>query len=188
MTIETIQPQPIARLARELSIILIGTILLTLSAKMVVPFYPVPMSIQSLVVLSLGLFLGPVRGTFIVGVYLLEGLAGLPVFAGTPPAPSGPVYFMGPTGGFLIGFAFAAATTGWIAQKLGRFGPALRASIAVFFGTVTLYSAGLFWLGNFVGYGQKLMSAGLFPFITGDLMKAAIAVVLYAIFHNRRSA
>ena len=187
MPIQSIQRQPVARLARELSIILIGTILLTISAKIVVPFYPVPMSIQSLVVLGLGLFLGPVRGALIVGVYLLEGLAGLPVFAGTPPAPSGPIYFMGPTGGYLIGFACAAAVTGWIVQKLERFHPALRASIAVLFGTVALYCAGLFWLGNFVGYGQELMSAGLFPFMAGDLIKAAIAVFLYTILDNRRS-
>lgn len=185
--IETTQRQPIAKLTRELSIILIGAMLLTLSAKIIVPFYPVPMSTQSLVVLSLGLFLGPVRGALVVGVYLLEGLAGLPVFAGTPPAPSGPSYFMGPTGGYLIGFAFAAAATGWIVQKLERFGSALRASIAVLFGTVALYGAGLFWLSNFVGYGQELLSAGILPFLTGDLVKAAIAVVLYAIFHNRRS-
>ena len=88
MNLETTQSQPVARLTREISIILVGTILLTLSAKIMVPFYPVPMSTQTLVVLGLGLFLGPVRSSLVVVAYLFEGLLGLPVFAGTPPAPA----------------------------------------------------------------------------------------------------
>ena len=185
MNLESTQRQPFARLTREISIILIGTILLTLSAKIVVPFYPVPMSAQSLVVLSLGLFWGPVRGSLVVVIYLLEGALGLPVFAGTPPAPAGLVYIAGPTGGYLIGFALAAAAAGLMVQKLRGFQPAFRATIAVLFGSMLMYCAGLFWLGGFVGYGEKLMSAGLYPFLLGDLAKAAIAVVLYTGFHNR---
>ena len=187
MSLQTIQRQPIARLTREFSIILIGTILLTLSAKIVVPFYPVPMSTQTLVVLGLGLFLGPVRSSLVVVVYLLEGLFGLPVFAGTPPAPAGLAYFVGPTGGYLIGFALAAAAAGWMVQRLEGLRLAFRASLAVLFGSILMYCAGLFWLGSFVGYGEKLMNAGLYPFLLGDLTKAAIAVVLYTRFHNRRS-
>ena len=118
MNLEATQRQPVARLTREISIILIGTILLTLSAKIAVPFYPVPMSTQTLVVLGLGLFLGPVRSSLVVAAYLLEGLFGLPVFAGTPPAPAGLAYFAGPTGGFLIGFALAAAAANTSAAKM----------------------------------------------------------------------
>ena len=187
MNLESTQRQPIASLSREFATILIGTILLTLSAKIVVPFYPVPMSTQTLVVLGLGLFLGPVRGSLVVVAYLLEGLFGLPVFAGTPPAPASLAYFAGPTGGYLIGFALAAAAAGWMVQKLDGLWPAFRASVAVLFGSILLYCAGLFWLGGFVGYGEKLLSVGLYPFLLGDLTKAAIAVVLYTGFHNRCS-
>ena len=118
MNLETTQSRSVARLTREISIILVGTILLTISAKIVVPFYPVPMSTQTLVVLGLGLFLGPVRSSLVVVAYLFEGLLGLPVFAGTPPAPAGLAYIAGPTGGYLVGFALAAAAAGWVVQAL----------------------------------------------------------------------
>ncbi len=185
MNLETTQRQPVAGLTREISIILVGTILLTLSAKIVVPFYPVPMSTQTLVVFGLGLFLGPVRSSLVVAAYLIEGLFGLPVFAGTPLASAGLAYIAGPTGGFLIGFALAAFAAGWTVQKLTGLRPAIRASVGVLFGSILMYCAGLFWLGGFVGYGAKLLNAGLYPFLLGDLTKAAIAVVLYTAFHNR---
>ncbi|KAA8605922.1 acetyl-CoA carboxylase [Salipiger aestuarii] len=182
---ETTRRQPVARLSREFFVILIGTALLTLSAKVAVPFYPVPMSTQTLVVLSLGLFLGPVRSGLVVTAYLLQGMFGLPVFAGTPPAPAGLAYIMGPTGGFLIGFVLAAGAAGWVVQMLGRVGPALCATVAVLFGSILMYGTGLLWLGGFVGYGQDLLSAGLYPFLLADLTKAAIAVLLFTGFRNR---
>jgi len=188
MNMDTTQRQSVARLTREFSMILIGTVLLTLSAKIVVPFYPVPMSTQTLVVLSLGLFLGPVRSSLVVIAYLLEGALGLPVFAGTPPAPAGLAYIMGPTGGFLIGFVLAATAAGWVVQNLGGVRPAIRATVAVLFASVLMYCAGLFWLGGFVGFGEKLLSVGLYPFLLGDITKAAIAILLYARFHNSRRA
>ena len=187
MNLETTQSQSVARLTREISIILVGTILLTLSAKIVVPFYPVPMSTQTLVVLGLGLFLGPVRSSLVVVAYLFEGLLGLPVFAGTPPAPAGLAYIAGPTGGYLVGFALAAAAAGWVVQALQGLWPSFRASVAVFLGSIVMYCAGLLWLGGFVGYGEKLLNAGLYPFLLGDLTKATIAVVLYTAYHNRRA-
>ncbi|MBL6429869.1 MAG: biotin transporter BioY [Maritimibacter sp.] len=187
MNLETTQSQTLAKLTQEISIILVGTILLTLSAKIVVPFYPVPMSTQTLVVLGLGLFLGPVRSSLVVVTYFFEGLLGLPVFAGTPPALAGPAYIAGPTGGYLVGFALAAAAAGWIVQALQGLRPAFRASVAVFLGSIVMYCAGLLWLGGFVGYGEKLLNAGLYPFLLGDLTKATIAVVLYTAYHNRRA-
>ena len=96
----------------EAIIVILGTILLTLSAKVQVPFYPVPMTLQTMVVVGLGLFLGPVRGSGIVIAYILQGLAGYPVFAGTPPASSGLAYVAGPTGGYLAGFAISAENGG----------------------------------------------------------------------------
>nr|WP_236937929.1 biotin transporter BioY [Frigidibacter mobilis] len=99
--------------------------------------------------------------------YLFEGLLGLPVFAGTPPAPAGLTYIAGPTGGYLVGFALAAAAAGWVVQALEGLRPSFRASVAVFLGSILMYCAGLFWLGGFVGYGEKLLNAGLYPFLIG---------------------
>lgn len=88
----------------------------------------------------------------------------------------------------MIGFALAAAAAGWMVQKLAGLPPSIRASVAVLSGSILMYCAGLFWLGGFVGYGEKLLNAGLYPFLLGDLTKAAIAVVLYTGFHNRGHA
>ena len=90
MLIEAGNQRSVMSLARDVGVIILGTLLLAISAKVVVPFYPVPMTTQTLVVLCLGLFLGPVRAGATVAVYLFEGLMGLPVFAGTPPAVAGP--------------------------------------------------------------------------------------------------
>lgn len=187
MNAVSVQQHPISFFTREIMILFLGSLLLTVSAKIVVPFYPVPMSAQTVVVLGLGLFLGPIRGSLVVFVYLLEGIFGLPVFAGTPPAPSGLAYVFGPTGGFLAGFLLAAAVTGWMVRKIDGFPLVLTAALAVVAGSVVLYIPGLIWLGNFVGYEKKLLEFGLYPFILGDAVKAAIAVTLYAIFHGRRS-
>ena len=182
-----IQQRSIYFTTREALIPLLGSILLTDSAKIVVPFYPVPMSTQTVIVLGLGLFLGPIRGSLVVFVYLLEGIFGLPVFAGTPPAPAGLAYVFGPTGGFLAGFLLAAAVTGWMVRKIDGFPLVLTAALAVVAGSVVLYIPGLIWLGNFVGYEKKLLEVGLYPFILGDAMKAAIAITLYVIVRGRRS-
>src|SRR5256885_9623717 len=100
---------------RFAALAVLGSLALTLSAKLQVPFYPVPMTMQSLVVLLIGLAFGWRLGTATVLLYLAEGLAGLPVFAGTPEKGIGLAYMMGPTGGYLVGFVLAAAFLGWLA-------------------------------------------------------------------------
>ena len=137
--------------------------------------------------MGLGICWVLLRSRLLVVTFLFEGRLGLPVFAGTPPALAGPAYIAGPTGGYLVGFALAAAAAGWIVQALQGLRPAFRASVAVFLGSIVMYCAGLLWLGGFVGYGEKLLNAGLYPFLLGDLTKATIAVVLYTAYHNRRA-
>lgn len=159
-------------------ILMAGTILLTASAKAQVPFYPVPMTLQTLVVVGLGLFLGPVRGSGIVIAYILQGLAGFPVFAGTPPAPSGLAYVAGPTGGYLAGFAISAFAAGWLATKgYAKTIPGAVTVAAV--ASALIYIPGLAWLGVFTGYGERLLMAGFYPFLLGDLVKSAIAGLLF---------
>ncbi|WP_420404181.1 biotin transporter BioY [Nisaea sp.] len=168
----------VATLLGEALILIAGTILLTASAKAQVPFYPVPMTLQTLVVVALGLFLGPVRGSGIVIAYILQGLAGFPVFAGTPPAPSGLAYVAGPTGGYLAGFAISAFAAGWLARK--GYAKTIPGAVTVaVVASALIYVPGLAWLGVFTGYGERLLTAGFYPFLLGDLVKSALAGLLF---------
>jgi biotin transport system substrate-specific component len=163
-----------SRLVRAAVLAILGSALLTLSAKMQVPFYPVPMTLQTLVVLLIGLAFGARLGVATVALYLAEGALGLPVFAGTPEKGVGLAYMMGPTGGYLLGFVLAAAVAGWIAERR-RDGAGLAAAVVA--GTVAIYVPGLLWLAPFVGFDQALQ-LGLLPFVWGDLLKAALAFAL----------
>jgi len=168
--------QGVNRALRGAILVVVGTALLTLSAKIQVPFYPVPMTLQTLVVLLLGLAYGSALGAATVVAYLAEGAFGLPVFAGTPEKGLGLAYMLGPTGGYLMGFALAAGIAGWIAEhRPGLLGLVL----AVVAGTLAIYVPGLLWLGTFVGVEQAF-AVGLVPFIWADLAKGALAVALGA--------
>ena len=117
MTLQTAPaaiPSAAERILRGFALALGGSLLLAVSAKVQVPFYPVPMTMQTLVVLLIGAALGARLAAASVALYLIEGLAGLPVFAG---AVAGPLYMAGPTGGFLVGFLAAAALIGFVADR-----------------------------------------------------------------------
>lgn len=165
------------RLLRDAAIVILGSALLALAAKISVPFYPVPMTMQSLAVVGLGLTLGARRGALAVLLYLAEGAAGLPVFAGTPGSSLGIPYMMGPTGGFLAGFVITAFVAGWMAER-GWDRSVWGTGLAALLATALMYVPGLLWLGTMAGFGPKLLAIGLYPFIPGDLMKAALAAVL----------
>jgi len=165
-----------AKRLRPIALVFAGSLLLTLSAKFQVPFYPVPMTLQPLVVLLLGVALGSRLGLATVLFYLAQGVAGLPVFAGTPEKGIGLAYMVGPTGGYLLGFAAAAFVTGWLAERgfdRSRFGALLAMSL----GMAVIYAFGLLWLGVFVGYNGTLFTLGLTPFILGDALKIALATL-----------
>ncbi|MDA4844501.1 biotin transporter BioY [Hoeflea poritis] len=165
-------------LLRDSLIVVSASILLALSAKAAVPFFPVPMTMQTLVVLGLGLALGSRLAVLSVLLYLVEGAAGLPVFSGTPEKGIGIAYMMGPTGGFLIGFVLAAGLTGWLAER-GWDRNIVMAFLAALAGTVILYVPGLLWLGGLVGWDKPVLAWGLYPFILGDLTKAALAALIF---------
>ena len=158
---------------RPLFLILVGSLLLTVSAKVQVPFYPVPMTLQTLVVLLIGVAFGWRMGSATVLAYLAQGALGFPVFAGTPEKGLGLLYMAGPTGGYLLGFALAAATTGWLAER-GLDRSALGTAFAMVAGNVVIYVCGLVWLSSFVGM-EKAVAFGMLPFLFGDLMKIALA-------------
>lgn len=157
-------------------LVVLGTILLTVSAKLKVPFYPVPMTMQVCVVLALGLALGFRLALATVLLYLIEGAAQLPVFAGTPERGSGLAYMMGPTGGYLLGYAFAAAAVGMLADRgWGRHWA--KAILAGLIGLAIIYVPGIVWLGTVIGWYKPVLELGFMPFILGDLVKVLVAAL-----------
>ena len=158
--------------------VIFATILLAISAKIAVPFFPVPMTMQTLVVVGLGLALGSRMAMMAVGLYLIEGALGLPVFSGTPEKGIGVAYMMGPTGGFLLGFLFAAGLTGWLAER-GWDRNVFFAFLAALAGAAIIYVPGLLWLGGLIGWDKPVLEFGLYPFILGDIFKAALAALIF---------
>ncbi len=153
---------------------LIGSVLLTLSAKVQVPFFPVPMTLQVLAVLMIAAGFGRIGAMAALICYLAQGAAGLPVFAGTPEKGLGLAYMMGPTGGYLLGFlAMTWLVGGFVdgAKALKR-----HQMVAVMFLAVAvMYVPGVLWLGVLFGFDQPLLTWGVLPFILGDMTKALIA-------------
>ena len=176
--------------AAQAVLVLGGTLLLTASAKISIPFYPVPMTLQTLAVLMLGVLLGPRLAAVTVAAYLAQGAAGLPVFAGTPEKGIGLAYIAGPTGGFLIGFLLAAFLVGVLARRNWDRTPAMMA-LAMFLGTVAIYVPGLLWLGAVVGWDKPILEWGLYPFLAGDALKLALAAIAaplaWRLVNSRRS-
>jgi biotin transport system substrate-specific component len=166
--------QGASRPLRALLLAILGSALLTISAKIEVPFYPVPMTMQTLVVLLLGMAFGARLGAATVLLYLAEGAIGLPVFAGTPERGIGIAYMMGPTGGYLVGFVLSAAVTGWLTEHR-RDWPALL--LAVTAGTIVVFIPGVLWLAQLIGFEQSI-AHGLLPFLWGAVLKGAIAMAL----------
>jgi len=168
---------------RNVTMAIIGSLALWLSAKIQVPFYPVPMTMQTFVVLVIGMACGWRLGGATILLYLAEGAVGLPVFAGTPERGMGLAYMMGPTGGYLMGFFCSAVLVGWLAER-GWDRRIITALAAMILGTAVIFAFGVLWLGSVVGWNQPVLDLGLFPFIPGAVFKIVLAAaVLPAIWH-----
>ena len=161
-------------LAKNLFLAIVGTILLAISAKIKIPFWPVPMPMQTFVVLLLGIVYGWKLGLFTVSLYLLEGIAGLPVFAGTPEKGIGLVYFTGPTMGYLIGFLVAVFLTGFFTFDNNFF----KNFIKLIFSVSFIYLLGLLWLGSIIGWDKPVFELGAQPFLLAELFKVLILSIL----------
>lgn len=164
-----------SRLLRGVVLALVGSALLAISAKIQVPFWPVPQTMQTLVVLMIGMAFGSRLGLATVMLYLAEGAAGLPVFAGTPEKGIGLAYMMGPTGGYLFGFALAAALVGWLAERGWDRGIVTTAA-AMAIGNVVIYLPGVAWLSAAIGF-EKAVLYGMQPFLLGDAAKLVLAAL-----------
>jgi len=162
---------------RNTAIVLGASILLTLSAKLSIPFFPVPMTLQTMVVLCLGMVLGPRLGAAAVLAYLAQGAMGLPVFAGTPEKGIGLAYMLQHTGGYLVGFVVAAFAVGLLAQR--QWDRSMLSTIAaMLIGNAIIYAFGLLWLGTLIGWDKPVLALGMVPFLLGDLAKVLIAAAL----------
>ena len=159
----------------DLTLILGGSLLIAVCAKLKVllPLGPVPVTGQTFAVLMIGALLGPRRGCLAVLTYLMEGAAGLPVFA----FGGGLVEFAGPTGGYLVGFLPAAYITGFLARR-GWDRRMSTTVLAMAIGNAAIYACGLFWLCCLMGVTTRVIAAGLYPFIVGDLLKIVLAAIL----------
>ncbi len=164
-------------LARALILALVGSLLLTLSAKVQIPFYPVPLTMQTFVVLAIGFAYGWRLGALTVLLYLAAGAFGLPVFAGSPQRGIGIAYLLGTTGGYLAGFVAAAAVCGWLAER-GWDRRASTTLAAMLIGNLIIYTFGLLWLGGLLGWDKPILQWGMYPFLLGDLLKIALAMVV----------
>ena len=153
---------------------ILGSILLTISAKIKIPFYPVPMTMQTFVVLFLGLSFGYKIGLATVGLYLVEGIFGLPVFSNSPEKGIGWIYFTGPTMGYLIGFLLATFLAGYLNFKTNI----IFVFFKLIFSVSVIYILGVLWLGNLIGWDKPIIQFGVTPFLLAELFKIILLTII----------
>ena len=162
------------KLMKSVLAVILGSIALTISAKIKIPFYPVPMTMQTFVVLFLGVSLGYKMGLASIGLYLFEGILGLPVFSNSPEKGVGLIYFTGPTMGYLIGFL----TAGYLASKVNNKDSLLLILAKLTIATSTIYMLGLLWLGNLIGWDKPIIALGAQPFLLAEIFKVVLLALV----------
>ena len=170
--------KPKTKYLTNVGIAVLASFLITVGAKLSVPFYPVPMTMQTFAIIGLGLVLGPKLAVSAVLLYLAQGAFGLPVFSGTPEKGIGIAYMVGPTGGYLFGFILAAGLAGTLAQR-GWEKSVVTAFIAAVLSSAIIYVPGLLWLGAIVGWDKPVLAFGMYPFLLADLLKAGLAAMFF---------
>ena len=169
-----------SKLLKYVFFALIGSIILAISSKIKIPFYPVPMTMQTLVVLLIGIVFGWKLGLATVSLYLFEGIIGLPVFSGTPEKGLGLVYFTGPTMGYLLGFLVAV----YISGKFNYDSNIIKNFLKLLLATSFIYILGMTWLGNLIGWDKPIFQLGAQPFLLAELFK--ILIVTFSISQIRK--
>ena len=166
-----------AQLLTTILLVVGGSLALTLSAKIQVPFWPVPTTMQSMVALLIGISFGSRLGALTILAYLVEGVAGLPVFAGLA---AGPAYLAGPTGGYLLGFLLGGVFAGWVAER-GWSRNLPHTFLVMLLGHALIFAPGVFWLAALLGW-SKAIAFGIAPFLLATLLKSGLGAVLVAAF------
>ena len=162
-----------SKLLKYVFLALIGSLILAVSSKIKIPFYPVPMTMQTLIVLVIGISFGWKLGLATVSLYLFEGIIGLPVFSGTPEKGIGLIYFTGPTMGYLIGFLIAV----YISGKFNYDNNLVKNFLKLMLATSFIYILGMSWLGSLIGWDKPIFQLGAQPFLLAELLKILIATL-----------
>ena len=174
MNMELIKNLKELPVVKSLFLAVFATILLAISSKIKIPFYPVPMTMQTFIVLLIGISFGWKLGVFTVGLYLAEGIVGLPVFAGTPEKGIGLIYFTGPTMGYLVGFLLAAYLAGTFKYDKGIINSFFKLIVSV----SVIYFFGMIWLGTLIGWEKPIFKLGAQPFLLAELFKILLLLFL----------
>ena len=180
---ELIKQNTQTKIIKSLLVILLGSIILAISSKIKIPFYPVPMTMQTFVVLFLGISFGWKIGLATISLYLFQGIIGLPVFAGTPEKGMGLIYFTGPTMGYLIGFLLAVYSAGihkdLINFKNYNYINALTVFSSLIVSVSFIYILGLLWLGYLIGWDKPIFKLGAEPFLLAELFKIILLTLIF---------
>ena len=179
---ELIKQNSSLKIIKLLLVVFAGSILLAISAKVKIPFYPVPMTMQTFVVLFLGISLGYKIGLATVILYLIEGILGLPVFSNSPERGVGLIYFTGPTMGYLIGFLFACFFASFVKLDDNYFVIFIKLILSV----STIYILGILWLGILIGWDKPIIELGVEPFLLAEIFKIFLLTILSKKIFNLR--
>ena len=174
---ELIKQNTQSQIIKSLLIIFFGSLALAVSAKIKIPFYPVPMTMQTFVVLFIGISMGYKIALTTIGLYLLEGIIGLPVFSNSPERGVGLVYFTGPTMGYLIGFLSACFLASFVKLDDNYFIIFSKLTLSV----STIYILGVLWLGTLIGWDKPIFELGVMPFLLAEIFK----IILLTIFTKK---
>jgi biotin transport system substrate-specific component len=171
---ELIKQNTQTQIIKSILIIFFGSIILAISSKFKIPFYPVPMTMQTFIVLFIGISFGYKIGLATVSLYLLEGIMGLPVFSNSPERGVGLVYFTGPTMGYLIGFLSACFLASFIKKNDNHLLIFLKLILSV----TSIYILGVLWLGTLIGWDKPIIEMGVTPFLLPEIFKITLLTVL----------
>lgn len=163
---------------KRVALVALGVAALAIAAKIKVPFWPVPITMQTFVVVAVGAAYGMRLGLATMGAYLLIGALGFDVFTGSTAEKNGLAYMMGGTGGYLAGFVAAAAFLGWAARR-GWDRSVGSMAVAMLIAHAMIYALGLLWLGTLMGWDKPILQWGLYPFLLGDAAKVALAALMF---------
>ena len=166
------------RLAKQAALVVLGIAVLAVAAKIKVPMWPVPITMGTFAVLSIGAAYGARLGLVTIFGYMLIGALGFDVFAGSTAEKFGLEYMMGGTGGYLVGYVLATVLLGYLA-RLGWDRSALKMALAMVLGNALIYIPGLIWLGMLFGWDKPILAWGLTPFLVGDVVKLLLAAALF---------
>ena len=179
---ELIKQNSQTKLIKSLIVIFFGSLILAISAKVRIPFYPVPMTMQTFVVLFFGISFGYKIAVGTVCLYLLEGILGLPVFSNSPERGIGLVYFTGPTMGYLIGFL----TASFLASFVKKDDNYLIIFTKLVLSVSTIYFLGVLWLGTLIGWDKPIFELGVMPFLLAETLKILLLTILAKKIFNLR--